>query len=399
MSNMKTKLFILIMSLVFLLVLYKYYEFGILTDIEKYHSQSITQEMSEIRDYQKILKKLDSDIGRAFGVTETKKNKEVKKSDQEILNDGISALNIKKEKYRQYVKLVDEHEAEFNLLRGRSKYLFGARGAFANRLISKQLEYYDLDSKVAQRVITSFDYGLNLLTIDEDRKKMIKFISDTGNASKNYSKYFNEISSLEKYTRSSYKFSGEDQIRELRPLAYELLMKNKEYFGIYYQIIKDYVEGDTESGNYKLTKLNTIRANFNFDTKRVDEESEESDRGLVIGAAGSVLNQVELIQDFKFKKLGVYPFNMNISGWKDQLLLCDSYQYRSGIFKWITNNYVKSMNQADMVKEFKDSGIQVSDVDNRFNGKLVITNDKDKLIFTCVDQDSGEEYTNEILKN
>lgn len=390
----------------FLLVGYKYFEFKTLSSLVNLHSESLTKEISTLDKYEKDTVDFDKDIMFALGVSgapDTKNKNASKtgtKSQSELSENGISAVNIEKEKINQYKKILQENQESYERLKERTRFLIGARSKFSTGLINDQLEYYRMDNRTVSDNLIGLDIISNLLKIYEDWSAINSFTTATGNVNKNYPKHFKLIASLEKYTRSEHRFVGEDQIKEKNPRGYEMLNRNREYFNIYYLVVKDYVEGDYESGNYKLTKLNSITANFNFDFKEIFSENDDSTKENSKAIARNMLERVRLIKDFERSDLGRYPLVGRVGKWKSDLLLCDSYAFRAGIYKEIANKYITAKNHEDLLKEFSKAGIQVEDVDKQFDStRLEISEDKDKIVFTCIDSQTGDRYDNTIVKN
>lgn len=402
MNNVKVFWFTVVLGIVVMLGAYKYLEYKTISGVAEKFSDSIVKDFRYESDMEKSGNKNFPVVVAALGFQteeQIKNFKKLKKTDNEIVDDGIFALNVLKEKNKQYLSLISEHKELFVKEQKLSKLLFGQRGKFVKDFLSNQIHYYDNIEQDSKNNLVDGDLILNMLTIGKDRNNLSSFTKITANNYKNYSKNFQLISSLEKYSRNDFHFVNEDEIKRRNSYGYEMLIRNKEYFSIYYQIVKDIVEGDYDSATYKETKLNSVTANFNFDMEKVFDANSESSLENSKLIADFALKQVELITGFKQNKLGKYPIVKEIDDWKESLFLCDTFPYRAGIYKTITNKYVKSTKLPDLLDEFNDAGIQVIKEDREFDSNLLtITNDDKKLIFTCIDKDSGEKFEKEVVK-
>lgn len=403
MNRIKLPWLTIVLGIVLLLGAYKYLEYKTISGLVAKFSNSIVEDFRLESDLEKTDNKLLPDIMAAFGYPteeQIQNAKKLKKTDNEIADEGISAVNIGKEKYKQYLNLVREHKGEFVKEEKLSKLLFGRRGEFVRDFLNNQISYYENIELDSQNSLVDMDLILNILTVGKDSNNLSAFLEITTDNYKNYQKNFQLISSLEKYTRDDFHFINEDEIKRRNAYGSEMLTRNKEYFSVYYQIVKDVVEGDYDSANYKLTKLNILFANFNFDVVQVFGANFDSDLEIYKSITNIALKQAELISFFRSNELGEYPLMNEIDGWKDSLFLCDTFQFRAGIYELITDKFVKSTNLLDLLDELNSAGIQVVKSDRNFDSSLLtITNDDKKLIFTCVDKDSGEKFERETIKD
>jgi len=397
MKRIKINWFVVLFGLIAFLGIYKFFEYKLISDLAFRHSASLVEELTFEAENDKTEQERTNVVLLAFGIEAEpidKNSKEKNKTIEEIFDDAISAIKIEKEKSNQYLDILENNNKEFIKLKKFSKLIVGKRGNFVKEFISNQSEYYQETKKYVMDMNTDSDMVMSLITIKKDWNNIDNFLLKTSNLNKNYSKYFNVISSLDKYTDQNFKFLNEDKIKIRSPYAFEMLSRNKEYFSVYYQIIKDFVEGDDESGTYKLSKLNNILANFNFDYERIFGENSESNLEHSKYNAKIILRQIQLITNFKTNNLGKYPLVKEVGGWKDQLLLCDSYQYRVGIYYGITNKLVKSTNHKDLLNEFNLAGVQVVNEDQFFDETNLLISESDKLLtFTCIDKDTGSKYS------
>lgn len=386
-------LFLLVVT-IFFGIGYKYLEYSILKSLNDLNRRTEREEIALIEEQDKVSEKA-LDIFDAIGDKVTfedkiKQYRELEGATKQLINNQ-----------ENYINTLQGNRGKYSRLEFKSNLLVGRRGSFAKELLENQKIYYQNEIKSAEDNNVSETMFLSLIIILKDFLIMQDYDQKSQKSPETlYSQYFRDIAALEKYTRSDFKYDKEEKIKSFYPYGYESLNKYKDFFGSYYSVVKDFVAGDFESANYKYSRIQETAANLSVDFDKLGREGDDRQEERAKNIIPAVVNKTSLIKEFKENNLGIYPFFTKIEGWKEDLVLCQLYVYKTGFYYLITSQFPKSTNFEDLVVELSEVSPKTSSVDNKFDKNTIrITND-DKLIkFECTDKEDGRVFTFESKKN
>lgn len=291
-----------------------------------------------------------------------------------------------------YLKTLKSNRDKYEDVGARSSLLLDKRGDFAKKYLASQDVYYQTEIESTEESLVSDALIKNLLTVVEDRVVMDEYETNTP-------QYFSQIASLEKYTRNDFVFAESDKIRMLYPYGHEVLDRYKVYMSSFYSVIRDEVGKDSKSANYKRIKLAQTKLNLNIDFDKFFNEGENRRRERGQKIIKSTAQKVQLIKEFKEKRLGVYPFLPIINQWKEDLALCGIYSYKTGYYNLITNKYPEAANFDQLLVELSEVAPKTDEVDKKFDKSIMrFSNSDSEMSFECTDRDDGRTFTNLINK-
>lgn len=393
--NLLITLFILI---ILLFVGYKYFEWKTISDIANAYNNSYVKEIK----YVSAMEPSTNDFFKEFY-----NNKQFSKpKDNQDYLEGITTLseklNIVINNGEGYIDLLNEKLAIFSKLKNSTNLLFEERGDIAKKIVNNQIDYYNIEIKQANINLAAL-YATNVLySIYKDNVTVINFNKIIGSStSQSYiNQYFSEISSLEKYSNSDYKFDKEDFIKNYFPNFVGKIDNWKMYFSSYYKAEKDFSVGNTEVAQLELQAVTDNAYNSYIDYSSLFDEQSSKNTELSKNILKLVSEQASAIKDYKMKGLYKYPLLKNVNVWKEDFVLCQMYDFKTGIFNTITSKYPKAKTVSDLINELSSISPKTDNVDNNFDkSAMKFTNSDKKLEFTCIDKYTGDKVNFTTLKS
>lgn len=367
---------------------YKYFEWSFFNKLAKLHHFSIPNELSIIEKGNKLNEGAMTDITKLI---DPKSTLDVR---LKIYNELDGKINLILDNDKSYVDAIETNSKDYQALNLSSKLLIGERGKLARRIVSDQILYYEKEGSGAREVVVSDYLMKNIFAASAD--KTIMQIYDNKSASsptKLYPKYFSDVASLEKYTRSDFKFPEEDAIKQYYPYGYEALQNNKNYLSAYYAVIKDFVAGDYESASYKYTKLEDqyIKLNVDFDRLFTENESAKQERSKKI--IELVVDKDAAIKEFKSRGFDKYPLLPNIEGWKEDLEMCQIYDVKGSLVSSISKKPIEAKDLNAYLDWLSEMNPSTATIDDSTDKSIIkFTNTDDNLTYQCLDKETGKEY-------
>ncbi|QQG41333.1 MAG: hypothetical protein HYV90_04175 [Candidatus Woesebacteria bacterium] len=381
---------LLLFALIFVLgVGYKYLEWSVFDKLAKLHHDSIPNELSILEKSSSFSEDAIADIVRLSDPKSSPTSRLV------IYDELDGKINLALDIDKSYVEAVEINASKYKPLVFLSKLLVGERGKLARRIVLDQVEYYEKEGVGAYDNVVS-DYLLkNIFAVSKD-KDIMQIYDEKASISpeKLYPKYFSEIASLEKYTRSDFKFPEEDAIRESYSYGYETLQNNKNYLSAYYAVIKDFVAGDYESASYKFSKLQDQYIKLNVDMDRLFGENRSAKQDKSKQIIELVVDKDTAIKEFKNKNFGKYPLLAFIGGWKEDLEMCQIYYVKGSLASDMSKKPIDAKDTTAYMDWLSKMNPSTSTIDNLFDKSVIkFTNTDEKLTFQCLDKETGKEYT------
>lgn len=385
---------IVLLSLLFLSLLlgigYKFFEWDTINKLSKLNSETVPEELL-------IVEKSNKNSGEVvdlFVDLFSEENKSLgKQLDLYEKLDGKSNLAI--DYSEEYLDTLEKNRKKFKKIEFASNLLIGKRRELARQFLINQIKYYDEEIEVAKEGVISDYLAKNMFSIMKDKTTMMDFEEIASAAPEtNYSYYFADIASLEKYTRSDYKLPKEDEIKNLYPYGHEMLINNKDYMEAYYSVVKDYVGGDYESAAYKFSRIEETYLELNIDFDRLFSEGEERKNKRAKKIIEYVVAKNKAIKEFERSNLGVYPSLPKINGWKDNLELCQLYSYKAALYNNILKKYPDAEDFEGLVEELAQLSPSTTSVDSDFDKETInFTNTDEVIQFECTDREADKTYT------
>lgn len=392
---------------IFILILffgYKYYEYKTIKDFISF------QNIAEGKEYRlnekdgSFTEKSVPLINNFWGIGDTAPTtKKTKLSDKDLLTEKynqasevISLLKVSLDSAKEYEQLLIDNKQIYLDYKNKLPLSLNPNVKLLKQFIDYQLNYYkDETASNTSGEITNAFYQ-NYYQVLQERMAIDSLNKTfTGKSKKYYADNYNMFATLEKYTRSDFKFYNDELIKENKPYGYEWLDKNKKYFAAYYELIKEYTYGDQDSYNYKYEKFNTLSSDFNIDMSRVVNEGDEERVDRAKRIVKSLFDRYltgKKINAGDFKSLPLIKLG-KIGLLKIELAMCQSFQYRYGIYKEIMNKYLTSKSVDELVSDFDNVNLSNKEADNLFDKKLLtFTDSKEKAVFECVEPVGGEKF-------
>jgi hypothetical protein len=264
-----------------------------------------------------------------------------------------------------------------------------------NKIKNLQLEYYEEEIKKSRKALVGTYFYQNLFSTLNHMNIVNQFDSSLGNdLARDIENNYYIIAGLEKYTNPNFKFSNESDIKALYPDEYEALEKYRRYFSSYYDLIKSYQAGKSETAEYEnlYNTLTRNGADLNVDFTSLLSVMEEEEREQQRKILQAVSNQILLISDLEkvvtpLDKLG------NKSEYADELVQCQMYDYKVSaiedkkVVSETVNNLQSLISLLDKYTPYtKEIDKQVNDLGMR------IENTGTHLVFDCVDPNTEDHY-------
>lgn len=385
---------IVISAFILLLILcvgYKYYEWTTLQKLSTFYNQTWTQEFGLVQDENK-------NIQPYLDLREKIYDKNTKNTLVNSYDEYVGSLRLiisSQESYLDTIKQNNNAYSEINTF-----FLFGERGNFAKNLVSSQKQYYKYEINDAE-ISDAYNWlNYNITTVLRDYEILQSFGNNiTSNTATNISKYFQDLYPVEKYIRTDFKFEHEDDIKIYYPNGYDALTKYKNYFSNYYSVIQDIVNGYNDSATYKLSTAKEAGTNLNISFADFYNQNNETTIKNAKNIIQIISNEANSIKDFKTKKLFKYPLLSNIGSWKEDLVLCQMYNFKSGLYHGISTNHIKAKDATSLLSELSIISPSTKFVDGKFDKSVLkIVNDDKKIQFTCLDKNSNTTYQFITLK-
>lgn len=392
--SLRSAILLVIIFLFFSSILYKYLEWRVIKDFVQLQGVTIPRELSMVESNDKqndavapILDKLNSE--------------KTKIQDRLLIYDElVGKANLLIDASKEYKRVLQENKNKYQQYKLISRLFIGDRGKLFKSMIDNQLSYYDNEIKSAEQGIVEDYLVMDIFIVSKD--KGIMTLYDTkASISPNtlYSKYYSEIASLEKYTHEDYKLPEESTIKEYYPYGYETLQNNKEYLGSYYSVIKDYVSEDYESANYKYKKLQGQNLKLNVDMDRLINEGDLQKQELLKTIVGNIVAKNSAILAFKKSNFGSYPLLRQISGWKNDLEMCQIYLIKGSLLAELS----KKPNEATSLDEYLASIDQITpstvEINKDFDKSIMkFINEEKKLTIQCEDKENQTLYEFTLTK-
>lgn len=389
--NLRTFLIIFLFLLFLLGIGYKIVEWNTLKKLSKLNSRTIPQELA-------IVEKSNKESEEALDlIVELFSDENLDLEEQLLLFDEIDGkANFAISHSKEYLSTLETNKKEYAKLKPVSKLLIiGKRGKFLRKYLENQISYYDKEIEGAKESVVGDYLFKNMFSVMKDKAVMIDFDEKASVApTTNYSKYFSDVASLEKYTRGDFKFPEEDRIKELYPYGYEMLTNNREYMKAYYSVVKDFVAENYESAAYKYSRIEETYLELNVDFDRLLSEGEERGNERTKKIIEYVVAKNKAIKDFENQNLGVYPLLPEISGWKDDLELCQLYGYKAGYYYGVLKKYPEAEDFESLVTELAQLAPSSSSIDSEFDKEVIgFINTDEVMQFDCTDKEADRTYT------
>jgi hypothetical protein len=380
--------------LFFILILascYKYFEWTYLKEVQTTYNKKLVQELG-LLEQNKNLTNEAADLANAVFSSESELGSE---ESTKQMNDLIGKSRLLISNNEGYVQTITNNKDDISKLNDRSKYLFGSRVRFTRSLLNSQINYYENEEESA-KMETVYNYlALNIFTILKDRAVLSIFEENIEkDPEKLIPQYYTDIAVLEKYSKNGFSFQDEENIKKYNPYGYESLQHNKDYMSSYFNVTKDFLAGDYESATYKLSRVNDAQLNLNIDFDRLTDEGKNSRTELAKKILENNYKKIKEIKNFKNTSLGYYPIVGNIGSWKDDLELCQLYQYKFEVINSISGSYPNALSVNELIKELSHVSPKDEEVDNLFNKySIAFTNEEEQAKFVCTDLDSKKNFT------
>lgn len=376
---------------------YKYFEFKTIKDFTDFQNKAENHEyrLSEKKD--KLNDEVTPLMNTFLGVedTATTTTKKTKKTDAQILTENYDLISelinfnkINTDMSIEYNDLMKSNLKKYVEYDNKLKFVLSQDSNLLKNYIDSQIDYYNLEISNSDDNLISLYFLENYFKVIQERLIIDNLNKTFLNKSKKYySENYNMFSTLEKYTRGDFTYLKEDLIKTKRPYGYEWLDKNKKYFAAYYELIKEYTYGDDDSYNYKYEKFNTLVADFNIDMNKVFNENISDYQQKAKNILKTVFDRYLIADKLKQNKFNIFPIFGKTNFIDADLTMCQSYQYRYGIYKNIKDKYPEAKNIDDLIKEFDGVNLSNKEADSNFDKKLLnFSNSDKKATFECKDQ-------------
>lgn len=380
---------------------YKYFEFKTVKDFVDFQNKAEIQEYRLVEKMGQLSEKSYPLIASFYGVGETTVVKKPKKTKDELFKENydlateiINLNKIDMDMSNEYNSLLKSNLQNYIKYNKKLKFVLSQNSNLLRQYIDSQVVYYDKEIQNSDDSIIAGAFYENYFKVLQERLVLDNlFETFSGKSKKYYAENYNMFSTLEKYTRSDFTFFKEDLIKAKRPYGYEWLDKSRKYFAAYYELAKEYTYGDEDSYNYKYEKYNTLLADFNIDMNKVFDEnsSEIQEKAKII--LKTVFDRFLIGNKLKQNKFNIFPILGKTNLVNANLTMCQSYSYRYGLYKNITDKYPKSENVEELIKEFDTVNISNKEADTVFDKtSLIFSNSEKKATFECKDSISGESF-------
>ena len=398
----KIKLRNLLLSFLILVLIlfvgYKYFEWKTFSDLAKIYNSSWLRELTLTSESQTPNKEFYDELSNNKSFQQPK-NREAFVMGVDEVN---AKLNIVINNTEGYSDQLEQDKELFLKLKNKTNFLVGQRGDIAKKIVNIQLAYYNLEQE-GSKINLAAAYGISaLFNIWKDTATLNDFLDKIGSSTDAtlIGKYFGDLAPLEKYTRTNFKFEHEDEITKYYPDFASKIKNYKKYFASYYAVEKDFSVGNTETAKLELQSVTDNWANLSIDYSSLGNEQSSKLMDDVKETLKLVSDQSMTIKDYKLKKLYKYPLLPNVDVWKEDLVLCQMYDYKTNYYYTVTSKYPTAKTVSELIKELSKISPKTDNVDNRFDkSAMKFVNSDKKLDFTCIDKYSGTRLNYFITKD
>lgn len=392
--NLRLALLVVVSIFLILGITYKYFEWNTLKTLSDLYNSSWKNEFKIV---EQNTKKYD-DLAQFQNTIFNSKDPDSFSKNYIDLN---SKLNLLTESEQQYLSTIKDSRDKYINLQKSTAFLIGQRGDFAKKLIDLQIKYYNDEIESGQRGDANLYLESDLYSLWNDKGLVDSFDKKISpDAKTNIPKYFADIAPLQSYTKSDFTLNHSDEIKQYFPDGYDALNKYKDYLSNYYIVVQDIVNGDYNSAAYNYTTISNNISNLTLNFKGIFSSGKDQQIERSKNIADEVSNGITLIKQFKKNNLGKYPILPAVSIWKEDLVLCQLYDFKSTtIYHNVTSKYPSSKNFSDLLNELSDVNPKTDSVDKDFNKSIVTyTNDDKKIEFKCKDIVDGDTLTFSFTK-
>lgn len=365
---------------------YKYYEWSTLQSLSSLYNQTWTQEFSLVQNENKSAQPYLKVYNKIFGKDA---QSDALVNNYNELNGNLQVIISNQEDYATLLK--NDNSAYSNI---NTWFLFGKKGNFAKKIISDQKQYYQYEINDANIAHARYWLTYNLFAVIKDRTISTQFLMDTeSDPNSLITQYWSNLSSLQKYTDSNYKFEHEDEIKKYYPNAYNLLKQYQSYFADFYNTMQNGETGDTTSLTYEIPALTERFSTLNFNISDIYNETQDQQNNNAKNIINVVSDESNNINNFETEKLSQYPFLPSIGIWKDNLVLCQMYDFKAGLYDNLTTQYVSASTPSALLSELSTVPPNTQPVDKHFDTSVMkIINNNKQIIFACTDKLSNTTY-------
>ncbi|MCX6731065.1 MAG: hypothetical protein NTZ55_04400, partial [Candidatus Roizmanbacteria bacterium] len=192
--------------------------------------------------------------------------------------------------------------------------------------------------------------------------------------------------------------SIEDEIKSLFPQSYSGIMKSVIYSKSYYSFVRDQAMGDSESADYKWSKLNEDGINLSFDINTLLNEGSDKDM-LLNKKIISILDENVSLTNSLYKSLLSKNIFGKIGGFIDNPVACTTYISKVGFYNDLTKKYPSAKTIDDLISELSEIAPTTENLDLLFKrSTMSYINNKDMIKFICIDHINKKEYKFVISK-
>lgn len=389
-NTISSKNILLVLLALFLLIgtSYKFFEWRYFSDLAVLQSQTITEELRSVEKIS-VQTNLYDDLWEKLASEKTKD------ADRLTIYDSFDGkLNLSIDMDKAYAELLKKNMEKYKRYKFYSNFLVGKRRKISKQLTQNILDYYQYEMLSNQKNIVGSYLLKNIFTVSKDKLIMTLYDNKSSSSPETlYSKYFSEISSLEKYTNENFTLPYEEEIKSIYKYGAETIQNNKNYLKSYYLVIKDFVAGDYESANYKYSKLGDQYMKLNVDMDRLANENSDTDQERFKNTLNTIIQKNRIYKEFNDNGLGRYPLLPSIQFTKINLELCQIYLLKAGLFSTLTKKPIEATNFDDLLKEIESLSPSTSDLDSQFDKSIVTYEKIDKKInYSCTDKETKTSY-------
>lgn len=378
--------FILLTVLFFLLfigLIYKYFEWATLKQLSSLYNENWSKELTLTAEHTKT-----NTLGIESNQKLTELFNDTKATSGAILNqlqEIDRVTNLELNFLEEYENNLNKNITEYSKIKFKANFLLGKRGKFVRKLLKLQEDYYKIESANNKESFISTYLVKNIYIAFQDMVILTEFDQENQNDPKNtIPKNFFNISNLEKYSLPSFKFDHEDEIKKTFPYGNEVLSRYRSYFSSYFSLMKDFSAGDYESFNYKYPKLEEDARNLNIDWTKLGNENKESGIEESKKVVQLINDNITLVKQFKKENLGAYPLLSDVNRWEEDMVHCQFYEFKTGIYYSIYQKYPEAKNIDDLMKKLSDVTPRTDIIDNLFNKNAVrFKEDNKSITFEC----------------
>lgn len=388
-SNIK-KILPLLIFLVLSVVGYKYYEWRVLVDLNRFQRESVLEELGLVDKSEVVHEKSYDEVENFMMAVGSSPSAEV----EEAFWSLESTIRLVKSFDKEYYETLVRNDKRLNELKGRGLFLIGSRRDFYEDYLRLGQDYYDKEIKVANNNLINDEYLLHFFEITKDRVILSDFWVDAGLNEQYYIDNFGRVSSIKKYAQSDHRFEKEKEIRELRPKGFEYLDRSRKHLKDSYLLIKDMVAGDVESARYKAEAIDRSSADFNFDMDEIFFETEQKDLDAGRDIAEVLIEKIDLLHDFKNSPLVDYPILDSVDRWEDGAIICNLYGYKTSIYNRTLEKYPEKKSVGEYIDELNQVLPDTSSVDKIADfSDFALKNNEEEVEIKCSSNTSDKTFT------